>query len=122
MPVEKEQIKLGVLVIGGLPTATRKVTIASGEGVLKRGAVIGQVTADKKYKLALAASADGSEDPRLILAHDVDATAADVTDVDAYSMGEFNSNEMTFGTGVTAAAFETACDEADRPIFIKTPV
>jgi hypothetical protein len=105
--------------LGSYPLATRQVTVVSGAGALERGTVIGQITSGLKYKTALSASEDGSETPRLILAADIDATSGDVETL-AYCSGDFDQAKLIFGTGITAAAFEAACDAADRPIFIKT--
>jgi hypothetical protein len=55
----------------------RKVTIKSGEGVRVRGSLMGKITATGKWVLSVAAAVDGSQDPRGVLLHDVDATAAD---------------------------------------------
>lgn len=119
MPVSTGSYTPGDMYLGNYPLAVRAVTIVSGAGVLIRGTVIGQITSGLKYKTALSASSDGSEDPRLILAEDVDATSGDVA-AKAYCSGDFDQSKLTFGTGITAAAFEAACDAADRPIFIKT--
>lgn len=80
----------------------RTVTILQGQ-VLPRGAVLGKVTASGKYVLSLAAEDDGSEDVDLILAEDVDATAAD-RQVLAYARGDFASIGLTLGTGHTLAS------------------
>lgn len=80
----------------------RPVTIASGAGVLARGAVLGKITAGGKYKLSLSASSDGSQTPDLILAEPVDATAADVKAL-AYARGDFTAAALTLGTGHTVA-------------------
>lgn len=80
----------------------RTVTILQGQ-VLPRGAVLGKVTASGKYVLSLAAEDDGSEDVDLILAEDVDATAAD-RQVLAYARGDFASIGLTLGAGHTLAS------------------
>jgi len=71
----------------------RVVTIASGAGKLRRGSVIGKVTASRKFLLAKKAAADGSAVPEMILADDVDATSGDVQAV-AYLTGKYNSNAI----------------------------
>lgn len=76
----------------------RTVVIASGEGVLKAGSVLGQVTANSKYRLSIEAETDGSQTVDLILAEDVDATADDVT-VGAYAACICAEGGLTFGTG-----------------------
>lgn len=72
------------------------VTIASGQGVLSRGSVIGIITASDKGKLCDSTSADGSEVASVILAEDVDTTDADVV-APCYQSGEFNREALIFG-------------------------
>lgn len=55
-----------------------------------------------KYKLATLAATDGSNEPIAVLADDADPSGGDVK-AGVYLTGEFNSNAMTFGTGLTAA-------------------
>jgi hypothetical protein len=88
-------------------TITRKRTIASGAGVLPRGALLGKITASGKYILSLAAAADGSQVPDAVLLEPVDATAADV-DAAVALAGEFAIQGVTFGAGHTAAEAEAA--------------
>lgn len=118
MPVNTDSYVPGDMYLGSYPLAVRTVTVVSGAGVLARGTVLGQITSGGKYKTALGASSDGSEDPRLILGEDVDASSGDVS-AKAYCSGDFDQSKLIFGAGVTAADFEAACDAADRPIFIK---
>ena len=80
----------------------RKVTVLSGQ-VLARGAVLGTITASGKAILSLAAAADGSQTPDLILAEPVDATGGDVPAL-AYERGDFNSGALTMGAGHTVAS------------------
>ena len=80
----------------------RKVTVLTGQ-VLSRGAVLGTITASGKAILSLAAAADGSQTPDLLLAEDVDATDSDVTAL-AYERGDFNALAVTLGTGHTVAS------------------
>ncbi len=107
------------LIAGNLKLVTDTITIASGAGVLKRGTVLGKITASGKYTTALSASADGSQTPIAILADDADATAADVF-APIYIMGEFNINAMTFGTGITSDAAKATLQPLG--IFLKTAV
>lgn len=81
----------------------RKVTVASGAGVLPRGAVLGKITTGGKYLLSLSGASDGSQTPDLILAEAVDATSADVQAL-AYARGDFNANALTLGTAHTVAS------------------
>lgn len=57
------------------------VTIASGEGQIKPGTILGQVTASEKYVVSPNAEVvgkEGAETASAILAYGVDATSADV--------------------------------------------
>ena len=119
MPVSTDSYVPGAAYLGSYPLAVRTITVVSGAGALAANTVLGQITTGLKYKTALSASEDGSEVPRLILAGAVDATSGDKTAL-AYCSGDFDAAKLVFGTGITAAAFEAACDAADRPIFIKT--
>ena len=121
MPVTTETVTYDDMIIGTFPVMTRKVTINSGAGELKRGVVLGQISTGGKYTTALDASSDGSETPKYILAENVDATSADVV-ADVYVTGEFNASKLTFGTGVTAADFEAANLDAERNLFVREPV
>lgn len=75
------------------------------------------VSGSGSYKLAASAALDGSQTPAAILADDVDASGGDVLGP-IYVMGEFNSNALTFGTGITAASAKAAL--TPNNIFIKT--
>ena len=72
---------------------------------IKRGTVMGKITASGKYITSLSASSDGSQIATTILAEDaVNDTAAPV-DIKAviYKKGTFNSLGVVFGTGQTLA-------------------
>lgn len=62
------------LIAGTFPLITQSITIASNQ-ILKRGAVLGRITASDKYVLSQATSKDGSEQTSAILCEDVDTTA-----------------------------------------------
>lgn len=80
----------------------RKVTLITGQN-LKRGAVLGKITASGKYTLSLSAASDGSQTPDLVLAEDCDATSADQQAL-AYARGDFAAGALTLGTGHTVAS------------------
>ena len=103
------------LIGGDFPRVTRLVTVASGAGVLPAGAVLGRVAAGGKFTLSAAASNDGSEAVRAILAEPVDASLSDVVAV-VYLSGEFNADQLTFGAGHSAASAADAL--RDLSIFI----
>lgn len=54
-----------------------------------------------KTRLSAAAAVDGSQDPSLVLAYDVDATGGDVEAL-AYESGDFVKEQLVFGAGHTA--------------------
>lgn len=81
---------------------TRKVTILAGAAHVA-GEVLGKITASGKYVLSLAAAADGSETPDMILAQDVDATGGDVEAI-AYETVTVVASALTLGAGHTVAS------------------
>ena len=95
--------------IGGTQPAlfTKNVVIASGAGKLARGTVLGQITADKKYKMIDSTSEDGSQVAKAVLAYPVDATTTDVIGT-VYWSGPFNRERLLFGGTDTAAIHEDA--------------
>lgn len=106
------------LITGEFPYVTEQVTILSGQNI-KRGALLGKITASGKHILSLAAAGDGSQTPDMILAEDVDATGGDKVSL-AYKSGGFNTNRITFGTGHTAASVEAGL--RDKGIYFKAGV
>lgn len=109
------------LIGGDLKIVTDDITILSGQ-VLKRGSVLGKITASGKYVLALSASADGSQTPARVLVDDVDATAGD-QNAGAFRQAELNGNALILGTGITLSAAQAALETAaGTNIFIKSPV
>ena len=82
----------------------KKITLIAGQN-LKRGAVIGKITASGKYTLSTSAANDGSQTPDLILAQDCDATLADQQAV-AYKRGDFVAESVILGAGHTVASIE----------------
>lgn len=99
--------------IGGheVPLLTASVTLAAGQGVLKRGSVIGIVAADGKGKLVNKASVDGSQVAKYILPTEVDTTGGDVK-VACYKTGLFNRDALIFGGASTAADHEAELRDA----------
>jgi len=87
------------LFYGDFPVTSDEVTVLEGQGVVKRGSVLGIVTATGKAKLVAEAAdpADGSEKAKYVLLHDVDtgegATADDAVAV-AAKTGHFNGNAL----------------------------
>lgn len=105
------------LIAGPLQLVTDSITIASGAGVIKRGTVLGKVTASGKYITSASAASDGSQTPVAIAADTVDATSADQV-CGVYLMGEFNSRALTLGAGWTTATVTAALRSLG--IFVKS--
>ncbi|GHV50395.1 hypothetical protein FACS1894216_02520 [Synergistales bacterium] len=92
------------------PIAFKGITVASGQGVLKRGTALGIKTASGKAVLLNSANTttippvgDGNPTivpdgnlPDCVLAEDIDATNGDVTAI-AYSAGYFVRGKLIFG-------------------------
>jgi len=93
---------------------TMPTTVVSGSGILKKGTILGRVTASRKFAPYNAAvdPHDGTEVARRILAEDVDATAADVQ-TSAFVTGVFNTAALT---GLDQAGQDNL---EDRSIFVK---
>lgn len=107
--------------IGGpdVEILTTGIVLASGQGVVKRGTVIGKITASGKGKKTDKANSDGSQLAKYIVAQDVDTTSADVMTV-CYKTGLFNRDALIFGGTSTAANHE---DELrDVGIFLKDEI
>ena len=107
-----------MLLAGDHPVRTMGITLAGGQS-LKRGALLGRVTATGKYLLSMTATGDGSQVPSAILGEDTDAMTADVVTF-AYVAGDFNTHQMTFGADHTPAS---VCDDLHlRSIYLYTPI
>lgn len=100
------------MIAGSHDLVTASVTVLAGQ-VLQRGAVLGMITASGKYILSLAAAADGSQNPSVIAADYIDASAGDVAG-GVYQAGEFNGAALTLGAGISLAAATAAF----RPLSI----
>ncbi|WP_308721027.1 head decoration protein [Komagataeibacter xylinus] len=107
------------LVAGNCKIVTQPITIGASQTLL-RGAVLGKVTATGEYILSVATATDGSEVPCAILVEDVTTAAGATAPGDAYVMGEFNTNYMTYDASWTVATLT----EAMRPyaIYLKTSI
>jgi hypothetical protein len=94
------------LIAGDFPLITAHVTILSGNS-LKKGAVLGKITASSKCVAVNSANSNGSQTPYAVLAEDADASSADVVAC-AYLTGEFNSDSLTFGGTDTVSTHKAA--------------
>lgn len=89
------------LVSGPLQLVTDSVTIGVS-GALKRGTVLGMVTATGAYIPSKKDATDGSENASAILVDNVDTTTAAQTG-GVYLMGEFNQHRLIFDATWTIA-------------------
>ncbi|WP_413510002.1 head decoration protein [Serratia liquefaciens] len=89
------------LVSGPLQLVTESVTIGVS-GVLKRGTVLGVITATGSYIPSKKDATDGSEKPSAILVDNVDTTTTAQTG-GVYLMGEFNQHRLIFDATWTIA-------------------
>lgn len=100
--------------------ADEGATILSGAGALKRGSVLGKVTASGKLVLVNSAGTDdGRRTPYAVLLEDVDATSADKAAPVALA-GHFNSAALIFGGSDTIATHRAAL--RDLGIYTSTTV
>lgn len=82
------------------PILSKTITIAKGQGILKRGTVLGIITASGFAKKVDSTQTDGTQTAKYILAGDVDTGDSSATsDVGAevYETGLFNSKALIFG-------------------------
>lgn len=101
-----------------VPVLTAGVLLASGQGVLKRGAVIGTITTGGKGKLCNSASSDGSQVAKYVLSHEVDTTGSDKMSV-CYKTGPFDRDSLIFGGTDTAAMHEAELRDVGIHLFDK---
>ncbi|RMH85217.1 head decoration protein [Pseudomonas sp. AOB-7] len=94
------------LIAGDFPQVKESGVIAAGQQ-LARGAVLGKVTADGQYKLSLAAAADGSEVPVVVLDADIDTTGG-AAPGPLLLTGEVLGSGLTLGAGHTVASVKAA--------------
>lgn len=91
---------------GGSPAAGDSFVLAAAAG-------------SGQYVLATAAALDGSQNPLAILATTTDPTSGPQA-AGVYIMGEFNTNAMTFGEGISIAAAKASLRSLG--IFLKNAV
>ena len=109
------------LIAGDFSLLSETIVLEAGQ-VLKRGAVLGHKIGAEKYVLSAkldkagAEVKDGSEEPRRILAEDVDATAGDRLTI-AYLTGSFFPKGLTIGKGHTIESIKEPLEL--RSIFLQ---
>ncbi len=109
------------LFAGEPPVRHRQITLLSGSNgagtPLKRGALLGRITASDKYKPSVATANDGSQTPIAVLASDTDSSGGDVN-CPAYFEGEFAFEMMTVDASWTAATLQAALRVANAQIYV----
>ena len=98
---------------------TTGVLLASGQGIVKRGTVIGKITASEKGKITDKTNSDGSQLAKYVVAQETDTTNGDVMAV-CYKTGLFNRDALFFGGTSTAADHEE--ELRDTGIFLKDEI
>lgn len=93
-----------------VPQLVKAVTLKSAQGVVKRGTVLGIITASGLAVPVDSSKSDGSQTANCILVNDVDTTGGDVV-TEAYVSGHFNRKALIFGGTDTAAQHETKLRE-----------
>ena len=91
---------------GDFPIVMDSGVIAAGQQ-LRRGAVLGQVTASGEYLLCKAAAEDGSQAPKAILDRDVD-TSDGAQSAPLRLTGQVLGSQLSLGEGLTLAAAKAA--------------
>jgi hypothetical protein len=99
-----------------VPLLTKGVLLASGQGILARGSVIGIITTGGKGKLVNKANSDGSQVAKFVLADTVDTTSDDKMAV-CYQSGLINREALVFGGASTVADHEA--ELLDSAIFLR---
>jgi hypothetical protein len=97
-----------------VPVVVKGVTLAKGQGVLKRGTVVANITASGLAKPVDRTKADGTQIPVGILTDTVDTgdgTALTDYKTTAYVSGLFNGKALIFGGTDTVANHETKLRE-----------
>lgn len=88
----------------------KSVKLPADQGVLKRGTVLGIITASGLAVKVDSTKSDGSQTADCILTDDIDTTGASLATT-AYSAGTFNRKALIFGGTDTATLHETRLRE-----------
>ena len=100
MLTEKSRAGQFILAEANGTLSRERIVVASGEGVLAAGTVLGKVTASGKYAAYDNVASDGTQAAVCILYDEVDATSADATGVGIFRHAEVKEVELT---GIDAA-------------------
>lgn len=113
------QATTGTQYVGGGLTLT--ITDAGTDPAVNEELIVTvtAAAASGAFVKSIAAATDGSQDPRAVLLHAVDATSADVEAIVGRA-GTCSPAGMTFGAGHTAASVDDVL--IDRGIFLKNTI
>lgn len=89
-----------------LSVMVKGVSLAASQGVLKRGTLLGIVTATGYATPCKAAATDGSQTPKYILAEDTDTGTGSAVTAEAYQSGVFNRSALILANGEVISSFE----------------
>lgn len=106
------------LIAGDFDRETATVTVGAGQD-LSRGAILGEGAGSEYFLTDDGTAADGRDDPKAILAEDVD-TNGGAKEAPVYLTGPFNRAVVSVDPSTTVAAQEPAL--RDRSIFLKDTV
>lgn len=93
-----------------------EVIVASGSGKVQTGTVLGQVTANGKFKPVTVAASDGSQTAKGILLNTVDATGADAPAVIVAREAIVVMQGLLYGADVDTPAERLAIQNALRAL------
>lgn len=93
-----------------VPQMVKAVTLQAAQGTVKRGTVLGIITATSLAVKVNNANADGSQTANCILTKDVDTTGGNIV-AEAYISGHFNRKALIFGGDDTAVDHEAKLRE-----------
>ena len=85
----------------GSQISVDKITVASGQGPINAGTVLGLIAASGKYVQVGESATDGSQHAVAILWDYVDATSADAVAAAVTRYAEVTGGELTFPVGVS---------------------
>ena len=108
------------LFAGTGPYRHRAMTFASGVGVLRRGTLVGRVSATDKYIPSVESAADGSQNAAnlAIVAADIDISQGDAVGP-AYESGPYAFEQMIVDPSWTFATLDAALRVANSEIYVK---
>lgn len=106
------------LFAGSAEVATKPGVLASGQGVVVLGQVLGLLTASGKFAKHTPGATDGTQNAVAVAAFPVDATAADAN-LSVYIAGEFSVDALVFNAATNTDALKLAVFPVSSRIVAK---